>query len=284
VSYSYLLRQEWQPETMADTVSLSIFKLVSAWLIASIVLLLLMWQWQVTQEVVEQETNRQYAPHLPVQQGILSLRDLGIGAIAAGAVQLGLSLTLTPWLLVPLGLVWSYLGVLCGNSWLQSRMELHPLVHDLVNSLVLPFLGLYATGCDWLPAGGGIPPGLPWFLLVNLLTGLAIAISQRMRSPKDEPAHNRTYTRRWGRQKAVMLWLGIVWLLTLSSMLAALYIRFLPLVAMVLLVWLTATVLIAWRFTVRPTSTWANRLEQVSTGGAIAIYLALGIVPWLSQF
>ncbi|HEY9647293.1 MAG TPA: hypothetical protein V6C88_13025, partial [Chroococcidiopsis sp.] len=145
--------------------------------------------------------------------------------------------------------------------------------------LVMPLMGLYAMASEWLAVRVNGAPGVGWFLVVSFFAGMAIEIGRNIRAPKDERPGQHSYTSRWGRQKAVILWLTVTWLTTLSTVLAAMYINFVGLVALLLLLLLTSAVIVAWRFMSYPVTAWAQRFELVSGIWAIAVYLSLGVLP-----
>jgi 4-hydroxybenzoate polyprenyltransferase len=278
VSHSLLLRSIWLPPDV-DEINLSVIQALGSVIIAFIVLFLFAVQLRVVGELRDYQDNSRFHPNYPVQRGLITLRELGIVAIAAGFVQLGLTVALNLPLVLLLVLVWGYLGLLSQNFFLPPALKLNLLLDRVISILVMPLIALYGTACDWLTAGAAMPNGLFWFLAVSFFAGIAIEIGRNIRAPRDERPGEKTYTSLWGRQKAVMAWLGMTWLTFLATLLSGLYIHFALPIFLVQLLLLTVAVFIAWRFMSKPISDWAKKFELVSGVWAIAIYLALGIIP-----
>jgi hypothetical protein len=72
-------------------------------------------------------------------------------------------------------------------------------------------------------------------------------------------------------------------LLTLAALLAAVEIQFLGAIALISLLLLTAAVIVAWRFLLRPNNTWVGWFEHLTVFWSGLVYLALGIVPLTLQ-
>jgi 4-hydroxybenzoate polyprenyltransferase len=250
-------------------------------LIAFIVVLLFFLQLRIADEFKDFETDLRHHPDRPVPRGLVSLRELGIVSIGAGAIQLGLTLALGLPLLLLLAIVWLYLGLVVKDFFVATWLKAHPLLYLLSHTVILPLIALYATGCDWLAARSPLPTGLGWFLAVSFFNGMVIEIGRKIRVPKDEERGVETYSRLWGRQGAIMAWLGAIWFSTLSTLLAAAYIQFTAPLLLPLLLLLTSVVWVAWRFMTHPVTRWAARLELVSNVWTLGIYLSLGIFPVL---
>ncbi|HEY9622921.1 MAG TPA: UbiA family prenyltransferase [Crinalium sp.] len=286
VCYSLLLRERWadpillkQAGSIWQMTGFSLLQTIGSALIAFIVTLLFFLQLRIADEFKDFEDDLRYRSYRPVPRGLISLKELGIVAIASAVVQLGLSVAVSPRLLLPLLLVWGYMVLMSQEFFLSGWLKARPLFYMLSHMVIMPLIALYATACDWLNVGWSAPPGVLWYLTVSFFGGLAIEIGRKIRAPKDEERGVVTYSALWGRQKAVRIWLGILWLTTLSAVLAAMYIQFAVQVILMLLLLLTASVLVAWQFTLRPVTAWAKRIELLSGIWTLLLYLSLGILP-----
>ena len=74
---------------------------------------------------------------------------------------------------------------------------------------IMPLVDWFATGCDWVHAGGTMPPGLFWFLAASFCNGIVIELGRKIRSPGEEEAGVETYSVLWGPRIAVLAWLGL---------------------------------------------------------------------------
>jgi 4-hydroxybenzoate polyprenyltransferase len=108
---------------------------------------------------------------------------------------------------------------------------------------------------------------------------LTIEIGRKIRAPQDEETGVETYTVLWGKQRAVIVWLTVVWLLALCALGAATQINFVVPTAFVLLLLLPGSVLVAWRFLAHPVTAWAKWFETLSGIWTLLVYLSVGIVP-----
>ncbi|NJN56992.1 MAG: UbiA family prenyltransferase [Leptolyngbyaceae cyanobacterium SL_5_9] len=273
VSYSALLRGPIEGRTSLQT--------LGAACIAFLITFLLFLQLRIADEFKDYADDFRYRSYRPVPRGLVSLKELGIVGISSAFIQLGLTLALSPFLAPLLLLVWGYLGLMTKEFFVPAWLKAHAIVYMLSHMVIMPLIAFSATACDWLSAGIAPPRGVVWFAIVSYFVGLVIEIGRKIRAPKDEERGVETYSALWGRHNAVRAWLGAIWMTTLTSLLAALYIRFAPLFTLVLLLLLTAAVFVAWRFWYHPVRQWAKWIDLMSGVWALTIYLFLGVVPVL---
>lgn len=273
VSYSALLRGPIEGRTSWQT--------FAAACIAFLITFLLFLQLRIADEFKDYADDFRYRPYRAVPRGLVSLKELGIVGISSAFIQLGLMLALSPFLAPLLLLTWGYLALMTKEFFVPTWLKAHPVVYMLSHMVIMPLIAFSATACDWLSAGVAPSRGIVWFAVVSYFVGLVIEIGRKIRAPKDEERGVETYSALWGRHNAIRAWLGAIWMTTLTSLLAALYIRFAPLFTIILLLLLTAAVFVAWRFWYHPVRQWATRIDLVSGVWALTIYLGLGVVPVL---
>ena len=273
VSYSAMLRGPIEGRTSLQT--------FGAACIAFLITFLFFLQLRIADEFKDYADDFRYRPYRPVPRGLVSLKELGIVGISSAFIQLGLTLALSPFLALLLVLVWGYLGLMTKEFFVPTWLKARPAVYMLSHMVIMSLIAFCATACDWLSAGVAPSRGVIWFAVVSYCVGLVVEIGRKIRAPKDEERGVETYSALWGRHNALRAWLGAIWLTTLTSLLAASYIRFAPLYTIVLLLLLTAAVFVAWRFWYHPVKQWAARIDLVSGMWALTIYLFLGIVPVL---
>ena len=92
-------------------------------------------------------------------------------------------------------------------EWLKAR----PFTYLWSHMLIVPLIDLYATACDWLPAGVAPPAGLGWFLAASFFNGIVVEIGRKLRAPADEEPGVETYSAAVG--PAARRWpsLGVRW-------------------------------------------------------------------------
>ncbi|MDX2216083.1 MAG: UbiA family prenyltransferase [Oculatellaceae cyanobacterium bins.114] len=286
VCYSVLLRERvvdpllvQRSRPLWELEGFSLWQTIGSALIAFLVVFLFFLQLRIADEFKDYEDDFRYRPYRPVPRGLITLKELGRLAIAAAAIQLGLTIAIDPRLVLLLLLVWGYMGLMTTEFFAPSWLKANPPIYLVSHMVIMPLITLYATACDWINGSWFAPAGVTWLMVVSFFGGMVIEIGRKMRAPKDEEKGVETYTALWGRQKAVMVWLGMLWLLTLSTLVAAMHIRFTIPVILLLLPLLTVAVLVAWRFMMRPTTQSATWIEWVSGVWSLGVYLSLGLLP-----
>lgn len=269
VSYSALLRG---PESRPAPLSYAVAFAVS---LGSFMLL------RIADEFKDREEDAKYRPYRPVPRGLVTLRELA--AIGAGiAVIQGLLASLIgPTLLGLLIAAWTYFALMSREFFLRDWLKARPVVYLITHMGIMPLVDWFATGCDWVRAGTGMPGGLFWFLAASFTNGIVIEMGRKIRAPADEEVGVETYSRLWGLTPALGTW-ALALVATLAcALLAAHRIGFAPPVLAVLG---AAGFLAVWTGTAfqrRPTRTGARRIEAISGVWTLALYLVLGVVPLL---
>jgi 4-hydroxybenzoate polyprenyltransferase len=273
VSYSLLLRDPLGTRSLLQS--------PGAPLIAFVMLFLFFLQLRVADEFKDHKEDCRYRPYRPVPRGLIELWELGMVAIGAAVIQLGLAFSMgmpLVWLLLA---VWAYMGLMTREFFVPRWLKAHPVVYLLSHSIVMPMLAFYGTACDWLAAGNSPSPEIVRFLLVSWFGGIVLEIGRKIRIPKDEEAGVETYSSLWGHQRAAMVWLGAIGLLTIAVIAAALPINFLIPVTAALIILLTLAVITTWQFLYRPIRAKAAGFEEISALWTVGVYLIVGIVPLL---
>jgi 4-hydroxybenzoate polyprenyltransferase len=122
---------------------------------------------------------------------------------------------------------------------------------------------------------------LIWFLLISFFNGMVIETGRKIRAPEDEEEGVETYSKAWGRNKAIGMWLAALVLTAAFAMIAAHRINFLLPVLVLLGIVLIAAVLIASRFLRQPVSRNAKKIELLSGIWTLMMYLMVGAIPLL---
>jgi 4-hydroxybenzoate polyprenyltransferase len=242
-------------------------------------------QLRIADEFKDNEEDTRYRPYRPVPRGLVTLRELGwVFALAAG-VQLGLAVWLEPRLAVLLLGVWAYLGLMSVEFFAREWLKARPFTYMWTHMAIMPLVDLYATACDWLVAGESWRPprGLLWFLLVSLFNGFVIEIGRKIRAPGDEEEGVDTYSRVWGRGKAVAAWLVAMTAVAAFAVAAARRIDFLMPVMVVLGVCLLTAAAVALNFLRAPATQRAKLVEAASGVWTLAVYLSLGGAPLIAR-
>lgn len=238
-------------------------------------------QLRLADEFKDFEEDSEFRPYRPVPRGLVTLRELGWLWAGTAVIQLGLALWLAPKLCVLLLITWIYLALMSREFFAREWLKARPVTYLLSHMLIMPLIDLYATACDWLAAGGGLPAGLWWFLLVSFLNGIVIEIGRKLRAPVDEERGVQTYTALWGPRPAVGVWLAVLTLTAGSAVFAAARIQFILPVTLTLGLLLAVAIGVALRFLLAPVAGSGKRFEILSGLWTVGMYLVLGAVPML---
>lgn len=268
MSYSALLRGESS-------------LLPQAALVAFVTALLFFLQLRIADEFKDAEDDARWRPYRPVPRGLVTLRELGWIGFGAAVIQLLGSLWLLPLQALWLVVAWIYLALMSKEFFIHEWLKRHPGFYMLSHMIIMPVFDIYATACDWLPAGAAPPRGLVWFLVVSYLNGIVIEIGRKIRAPEDEEEGVETYSVLWGRRRALLAWLGAMSLTALCAWRGASLIGFATPVALLLGLLLSCAVFLAVTFGSAPEPGRGARIELFSGVWTLLMYLSLGAVPLL---
>ena len=246
---------------------------------------LFFFQLRVSDEVKDFREDARHRPYRPVPRRLVSLRELQILALVGVAFQLAGAVSLSPRLVAPLALVWAFIGLMTKEFWLRAWLAERPVTVLWTHMLVLPLIDLYATACDWLPADGArdVGPGIAWFLAASFCNGMVVEIGRKLRAPPDEERGVRTYTALWGPRRAVTTWLAVMAATALCATAAAAHVGAARLVAALLGAIGLAAVLLGTRLVASPAAGAGRRLETLAGVWTIALYLGVGVIPFVAR-
>lgn len=248
-------------------------------LVAYICTLLLFLQLRIADEFKDYEEDCRYQPYRPVPRGLVKLSELGLLFIAAAVVQALLSYCLQPLLLIPLLVIWGYLGLMSKEFFVRDWLRAHPFTYMWTHMLILVGVDFYITACDWMVAGSRPPLTLALFLAISFFNGLAIEIGRKMRAPNDEEVGVETYTRVWGIERAASGWLAAVFTSALFTVALLVHLNFLAPALLFIGGLVAAAIMLTMRFMSKPVTKFAKRFETLSGVWVIATYLAVGLAP-----
>lgn len=244
--------------------------------------LLFFLQLRIADEFKDAEEDARWRPYRPVPRGLVTLRELGWIAVAAALVQVALALWLDPALIWILSCAWLFVGLMRVEFFVPRWLRERPAFYLATHMAVLPLIDLYATACDWYPAGvTAAPAGLPLFLAVSYLNGIVIEIGRKTRVPIDEEPGVDTYSALWGQSRALHVWLAAVIVNGCVAWRASLVVgTAMPMLILLGLLAL-ACVLVARDVRATNASGRGTRLEAMSGVWTICMYLGLGTAPLL---
>lgn len=244
-------------------------------------------QLRIADEHKDNADDTRFRPERPVPRGLVTLAELRAVAIVAAAAQIALTVLLDWRLLGFLFLVWAWMAVMTKEFFAPGFLKARPVLYMVSHMAVMPLIDLYATACDWLPAGakveGPFAPALGAFLLLSLTNGVALEVARKCWGPEQERDGVETYSRLWGPSRA-----GLVCAAAMMAGLAlSAFVHVQSGAALAFLVGLLLVTAIAVYAAIdyadRPTEKSSKRLETAAGVFVLGNYLLLGVLPMLER-
>lgn len=180
---------------------------------AFVIALLSFWLLRVSDEIKDAEVDAMYRPERPVPRGLVSLDELKRTARWALAIQAVVAASIDPRLLLPLLLVWGYGALMFVEFGAKDWLRQHPVAYLLSHAAIVPLIDALLVSVHVLPALDGRmpkPAGLLWLLAASFFGSLTLEIGRKMTAPAGERPGVDTYTKMWGRSRALGTWIAAV--------------------------------------------------------------------------
>ncbi|HEY7798924.1 MAG TPA: UbiA family prenyltransferase [Hyphomonadaceae bacterium] len=258
-----------------------------AMLVAVLVLFGFFFQLRVADEHKDHEEDTKYRPERPVPRGLVTLGELRTVAIVIGVFQLAVT-AFVGWALVGiLFLVWAWMAVMSKEFFVPAWLKKRPVIYMVSHMMVMPLIDLYATACDWIPAGieghQGFTLTLGGFLLLSLVNGTAIEIARKSWAPEHEREGVETYSKLWKPGGAGVVLMAVF--LIGFAVSALVHVRS-GAGEWFLYGLIASTAWAAWtaiEYASGPTPKTAKALELSSGVYVLANYLLLGVLPLIAS-
>ena len=183
-----------------------------------IIIFMFFFQLRITDEFKDYEEDLKYRAYRPVQRGIISLKTLGKIGIATVIIQIMLAHVINPEIIYFMIFVWIYMFLMAKEffikKWLTKRILIYALSHVVImvfitlviveaTQYIVPknifdvfILQRYRHNIDFAL--------IPLFAL-NYLNGIVLEIGRKTRRADEEEHGVQTYSKLWGRKKAVVV-------------------------------------------------------------------------------
>ena len=183
-----------------------------------IIIFMFFFQLRITDEFKDYEEDLKYRAYRPVQRGIISLKTLGKIGIATVIIQIMLAHVIDPEIIYFMIFVWIYMFLMAKEffikKWLTKRILIYALSHVVImvfitlviveaTQYIVPknifdvfILQRYRHNIDFAL--------IPLFTL-NYLNGIVLEIGRKTRRADEEEHGVQTYSKLWGRKKAVVV-------------------------------------------------------------------------------
>ena len=183
-----------------------------------IIVFMFFFQLRITDEFKDYEEDLKYRAYRPVQRGIISLKTLGKTGIVTVIIQIMLAHVIDPEIIYFMIFVWIYMFLMAKEffikKWLTKRILIYALSHVVImvfitlviveaTQYIVPknifdvfILQRYRHNIDFAL--------IPLFAL-NYLNGIVLEIGRKTRRADEEEYGVQTYSKLWGRKKAVVV-------------------------------------------------------------------------------
>ena len=185
-----------------------------------IIIFMFFFQLRITDEFKDYEEDLKYRPYRPVQRGIISLKALGKIGIATIIIQIILAHVINPKLIYFMLLVWVYMFLMTKEFFIKNWLTERILIYALSHVVIMIFITLvivkgtgYILESHFLETlylsvekyGKNIFIGLIPLFALNYLNGIVLEIGRKTRRADEEEHGVQTYSKLWGKKKAVVI-------------------------------------------------------------------------------
>ena len=185
-----------------------------------IIIFMFFFQLRITDEFKDYEEDLKYRPYRPVQRGIISLKALGKIGIATIIIQIILAHVINPKLIYFMLLVWIYMFLMTKEFFIKNWLTERILIYALSHVVIMIFITLvivkgtgYILESHFLETfylslekyEKNIFIGLIPLFALNYLNGIVLEIGRKTRRANEEEYGVQTYSKLWGRKKAVFI-------------------------------------------------------------------------------
>ena len=185
-----------------------------------IIIFMFFFQLRITDEFKDYEEDLKYRSYRPVQRGIISLKTLRKIGIATVIVQIILAYVINPKLIYFMLLVWIYMFLMTKEFFIKNWLTERILIYALSHVVIMIFITLvivkgtgYILESHFLETlylslekyEKNIFIGLIPLFALNYLNGIVLEIGRKTRKNDEEENGVQTYSKLWGRKKAVII-------------------------------------------------------------------------------
>ena len=183
-----------------------------------IIILMFFFQLRLTDEFKDYEEDLKYRPYRPVQRGIITLKTLRNIGIVTVIMQIISAFLINPKILVYMSFVWIYMFLMAKEffikEWLTKRIVIYALSHVVImifiNLVIIKAAGFIMTSHEMTDLSVfEIYRGIVPFLMLGYLNGMVLEIGRKTRKSDEEEHGVETYSKLWGRKKAVYILCGL---------------------------------------------------------------------------
>ena len=183
-----------------------------------IIIFMFFFQLRITDEFKDYEEDLKYRAYRPVQRGIISLKTLGKIGIATVIIQIMLAHVIDPEIIYFMIFVWIYMFLMAKEFFIKKWLTKRILIYALSHVVIMVFITLVIVEATQYIVPKNIFDVfiLQWYrhnidfaliplFTLNYLNGIVLEIGRKTRRADEEEHGVQTYSKLWGRKKAVVV-------------------------------------------------------------------------------
>ena len=183
-----------------------------------IIIFMFFFQLRITDEFKDYEEDLKYRAYRPVQRGIISLKTLGKTGIATVIIQIMLAHVIDPEIIYFMIFVWIYMFLMAKEFFIKKWLTKRILIYALSHVVIMVFITLVIVEATQYIVPKNIFDVfiLQWYkhnidfaliplFALNYLNGIVLEIGRKTRKADEEEHGVQTYSKLWGRKKAVVV-------------------------------------------------------------------------------
>ncbi len=256
---------------------------VMTFFVAWFATLVIFFQMRACDEYKDLDDDRLYRPERPIPSGLVSLRLIISIGIIGGIIALSAVSVLSTALVLPLLLVWVWLGLMTMEFFVPKWIKARPLAYLVSHMAIMPLIDLFITASEWLPHGAHPPPGLWLFLFLSFVNGCVLEIGRKLWAPENERNGVETYSGLLGPARGAEAWATIIFVAYGLLCGVGVAVGAAGIIALAGLAPLGAALWAAWSYRQSPTPKAQKRIDTFAGLWVLACYSLAGFAPLISR-
>ncbi|MBS6018934.1 MAG: UbiA family prenyltransferase [Leptotrichia wadei] len=261
-----------------------------------IIIFMFFLQLRITDEFKDYEEDLKYRAYRPVQRGVITLKALGKIGIATVIIQIILAYIIDFKIIYFMIIVWFYMFLMAKEFFIKEWLTKRILIYALSHVVIMIFITLVIVNATQYIVLGEAENiikfgALQWYrhnidialiplFTLNYLNGIVLEIGRKTRRADEEEHGVQTYSKLWGKKKAVVilsLLFAVEYFLVILG-LSYTYEKYLLLSRLVLLIILIISIYFMIKFLKKDLS--GKIVESVSGLWIVFSSMGMGLLPY----
>ena len=186
-----------------------------------IIIFMFFLQLRITDEFKDYEEDLKYRAYRPVQRGVITLKALGKIGIATINIQIILVYVIDFKIIYFMIIVWFYMFLMAKEFFIKEWLTKRILIYALSHVVIMIFITLVIVNATQYIVLGEAENiikfgALQWYrhnidialiplFTLNYLNGIVLEIGRKTRRADEEEHGVQTYSKLWGKKKAVVI-------------------------------------------------------------------------------